>query len=90
MTLSAAELDTYAGQFWSDEIGARYDVAVKDGKLVVKRFGFEEIPLEISGRDTFIGAFGTVEFRRTSDGAVNEFRLQGGRMKNLLFRRVGR
>jgi CubicO group peptidase (beta-lactamase class C family) len=87
--LGPSDLLMYAGQYWSDEIAARYDVAVKDGKLVVKRFGFEEVPLEAIGADKFLGAFGTIEFRRTPGGAVNEFRLQGGRMKNLLFRRAG-
>jgi CubicO group peptidase (beta-lactamase class C family) len=87
-TLSAAALAPYAGEYRSEEIGVTYRVAVRDGRLVVQRFGFEEIPVTPTGADRFRGTFGTLEFKRTSSG-VPEFRLQGGRMKNLLFKRVG-
>jgi hypothetical protein len=87
-TPSAAELARYVGEYRSDEIGANYRVAVKDGRLVVQRFGFDEIALSPVGGDRFRGSFGVLEFHRTNAG-VREFRLQGGRMKNLLFRRVG-
>jgi hypothetical protein len=86
--LSAADLARYAGEYRSEEIGVSYRVAVKDGGLVVQRFGFEETPLTPTSADRFRGTFGTLEFKRTSSG-VSEFRLQGGRMKNLLFKRVG-
>ena len=89
VALPAAELQNFTGQYWSEEIGARYDVVAKGGGLVVKRFGFQEIPIVSIGGNRFRSPVGTLEFQRTNGGSASEFRLSGGRMKNLLFKRTG-
>ena len=85
-TANKADLAQYAGVYWSDELAVSYRVAVKNGALVLHRFDYQEIPLSAIGADRFRAPFGMLEFKRENGRAV-EFRLQGGRIKNLLFSR---
>lgn len=87
-TPAAAELAPYAGRYASAEAEAWFDVAVKDGRLVVTdRYG-QGLVLTPVYRDTFTRAGGTlVSFRRAADGRVTAVSLGLGRVRDLRFER---
>jgi CubicO group peptidase (beta-lactamase class C family) len=87
VALATSELQSFTGDYRSDELDATYRIIPKDARLVVHRVGADDIALVPIGGDRFRSAIGTLEFGRTAAGE-REFRLQGGRMKNLLFRRA--
>lgn len=84
--LAASQLERFVGEYRSDELDATFRLAAKDGRLVVRRVGADDVPLVPIGGGRFRSPLGTLEF--STQTGEREFRLQGGRMKNLLFRRV--
>jgi CubicO group peptidase (beta-lactamase class C family) len=87
VALGASELQSFTGTYRSDELDATFRIVPKGERLVVRRSGADDVTLVPIGGDRFRSAIGTLEFSRASAGE-REFRLQGGRMKNLLFRRT--
>jgi len=88
--LDPLALSDYVGRYWSEELGTFYDLDVKDGALIARHRRHGTIGLTPGGRDRFRGDrwfFSRLEFQRREDEAVTGFRLQGGRVKNLLFER---
>jgi CubicO group peptidase (beta-lactamase class C family) len=84
----AAGLVAYTGTFYSPEIQTLYEISVKDGELVAEHLRHGELPLTHEEEDTFSGPqwfFRDVRFTRDGEGAVDGFRLTGGRVRNLRF-----
>ncbi|HEX9165606.1 MAG TPA: serine hydrolase domain-containing protein [Gemmatimonadales bacterium] len=75
-----------AGTYWSEELEARYTVAVGDSGLTIGHRKSEAMPLRIAFGDAWIAPFGTVRFTREK-GKVTGFSLTGGRVRNVAFRR---
>ncbi len=50
---SAEQLAQYAGEYWSEDVGAPATVSVKDGRLVIRHHRGDEVPL----RPTIVDAF---------------------------------
>ncbi len=88
MKPSAEELFKYAGAYKSDELGATYRFAVKDGKLTLASNWQEPAVLDPTVRDEFQGPFGAaIVFRRDASGKITGCELFAGRVRNISFTR---
>jgi CubicO group peptidase (beta-lactamase class C family) len=97
---TAAQLLSYAGDFWGEELGVTYRLGVTDGSLrvlaVLDRSGlprnnnFSPNELRPAGTDKFtVGSdFITLDFKRDERGSVSEFAMDAGRTTGVLFRRA--
>lgn len=86
--LSAYQLEEYAGDYHSDELGTNYTMVILDGKLTAQHQRHSDIQLNPTKKDMFLGEqwfFRQVRFTRDSGNQVTGFRLSGGRVRNLLF-----
>jgi CubicO group peptidase (beta-lactamase class C family) len=84
---TAAQLATYAGSYWSDEIDTRFTVAARDGGLVLRTRLGEETKLSPVFEDAFTSPAGTVIFSRDARGKVSGFGIWAGRVRDVRFRR---
>ena len=83
--------DDYAGEYESPELGVRYLVAIRDGRLVVRYPPQPDVPLTPLYTDGF-GAGGGRTIRFVRDGAggrVTGFLVFAGRVRALRFVRAG-
>ena len=78
------DLDAYTGSFYSEEIDARYLFFVENGILHVKIPNKDPVALNVYGKDQFETGGSLLHFSRTG-GAVDGFKLDAGRVKNLKF-----
>jgi CubicO group peptidase (beta-lactamase class C family) len=87
-----AQLREYAGRYRSPELDMTYEIAVEDGKLVARHWRTGPSALAPAGEDTFSGdprRFPELRFRRDGSGRVVAFTVTGGRVRDLIFERVG-
>jgi CubicO group peptidase (beta-lactamase class C family) len=81
-------LEAYSGTYFSDELGVSYALDVEDGSLVFRIVRHEAHELETLFGEVFSNEdYGVFEFQRGTDGAINGFLLDAGRVRNLEFRR---
>jgi CubicO group peptidase (beta-lactamase class C family) len=86
---SRAELEAYAGTWYSEELGAMYTVAATDSTLVLRtRWGAERTVRPAYG-DTFSGDY-LLAFTRGRGGRVDGMRMSSGRVRGVRFERVRR
>ncbi len=94
--LTAAQLDLFAGEYYSDELEATYRVELVNDRLFIHTpivdTSFRELfhitgndPLIHSGADTFSFSSIPVIFKRNAQGHVTGFTLNAGTVRNLLF-----
>lgn len=83
--LSAAELAKFAGRYYSEELGALYEITVSESTLTLKRARGK--PEALTARDavTLRGAVGTFRFTLGPDQRAERFVLDAGRVQNLAF-----
>ena len=87
---SAAELEAYAGRWFSPELETVYTLVVRDGALVATHRRHDDAELEPREPDVFRGGvLGTVRFERDDAGAVVTLLATTGRVRNLRFERMG-
>jgi hypothetical protein len=84
---SAAQLASFAGSYWSDELETRFKVVVRDGGLVVQQRLGADTKLTPTYEDAFTSPSGAVIFTRDEQGAVTGFGIWAGRIRNVRFRR---
>jgi CubicO group peptidase (beta-lactamase class C family) len=96
---TAEQLQAYAGDYWSDELGVTYRLGIADGKLKVVGMldggGFlhaSTLPaggFGATGQDEFsLGKMGiTIYFERGPNQAVSGFKLDAGRTLGMIFTR---
>ena len=88
LELNAQQLEEFAGDYYSDELGTVYTLAVVSGKLVAQHRRHDDIQLNPTKKDMFLGEewfFRQVRFTRDKENRVTGFRLSGGRVRNLRF-----
>jgi CubicO group peptidase (beta-lactamase class C family) len=85
--LTARDLASYAGAYYSDELDVRWTIAADSGRLVARIPGGDTLRLAPTVRDTFVGGGVVMKFRRTS-GRVTGALLHSGRVRNIAFTRV--
>ena len=84
----AREVADYAGRYYSEELDVTYVLRPAAAGLQLRVPGQAEQALEAGPDDTFENPdYGSFAFLRGPDGAVTAFRLQAGRVRNLLFTR---
>jgi hypothetical protein len=99
--LTTDQLQTYTGDYWSEELGVTYRLGISDGNLKViatlDRSGMPRtnafLPNELrpTGDDQFTmaGKSITMKFKRDGNGAASEFTLDAKRTTGVTFTRVG-
>jgi CubicO group peptidase (beta-lactamase class C family) len=88
-SLSARDLDAYAGAYYSDELDVRWTVVRDSNGLVARIPGGDTIRLAPTVRDAFVGGGIVMTFQRSGSritGAV----LRAGRVRNIAFNRMNR
>jgi CubicO group peptidase (beta-lactamase class C family) len=88
LQLNAEGLAAYAGEFYSPELDTTYTLAVNEDKLWFSLD--DEGPQELTAMfgETFENPdYGAFTFTRDAAGKVASFKLQSGRVRNLLFAR---
>ena len=86
LKLSAGDLASLAGRFYSEELDATWTLAVEDGALVIHRRGAPPQRAMPVVADEFMAGGLTVRFLRT-DGRVTGMVLDLGRVRDLRFER---
>ncbi len=88
---TAADLRRFEGRYLSPELETIYTLVVESGKLIAKHRRHADFELTPTERDAFEGAsfFGVARFERDGSGAVTGMRVSNGRVRNLLFNRIG-
>lgn len=89
---SREELAAYAGTYYSPELDVLYHIELGDDGLEVRHHRLGTVPLRHGDEaDEFAGSRWPVRrlvFSRGDGGRVDDFRLTGGRVRNLLFVRL--
>jgi hypothetical protein len=87
MTLTAAQLAEYAGDWYSPEIDAVWTIAADGGGLALTRAGRRRSILESAGRDVLVdrSSEALLEFQRDARGRVVALLVQAGRVRDLRF-----
>jgi CubicO group peptidase (beta-lactamase class C family) len=84
---TAAELQEYAGEYYSPDADAAFTVIIEGSALVLHRRPGVRMPLRPTARDTFAG-IGTIRFVRNGAGAIAQLSVQQPRVYDLRFDRL--
>jgi CubicO group peptidase (beta-lactamase class C family) len=84
-----AELASYVGDYYSEELAVVYKVVLEGGKLHIRHENkYKELPpnaLEPTLKDAFFVQGVTVNFKRDDQKRIQAFTLDAGRVKNIRF-----
>jgi CubicO group peptidase (beta-lactamase class C family) len=88
ISLAPHELEEYAGEYCSDELGVIYRFHLRDGGLVLK-LGYDPVepPLQPAVRDEFSVKDTNLQFVRDAQGRISGFNARSGRVVNVWFAR---
>ncbi|CAN5785168.1 hypothetical protein BH23GEM9_BH23GEM9_29260 [soil metagenome] len=89
VTLTAPQLEEYTGRYHSAELETAFTLRVVDDVLTVYRRGDGPQPLRPMTRDEFVSGSVTLRFQRNAAGAIDGYRLDLGRVRDLRFERTG-
>jgi len=87
-TISPEQLEEFAGDYYSDELGTVYTMTIQGGQLVAQHRRHEDAQLNATAVDQFEGKnwwFPQINFERDENQKVTGFMLTGGRVRNLRF-----
>jgi len=79
------KLKEYTGRFYSGEVQAGFEIFVKEGKLGMRQNDDESVPILAMSEDKFRVGGWTIQFVRSEKNEITGFRLNSGRVQNLLF-----
>jgi CubicO group peptidase (beta-lactamase class C family) len=87
-----ADLSSYAGRYFSEELETFYDLSVEGGQLVIRHRRFGPVALTHTAGDAFSGPMPVtqVAFRRDAQGNVTGFDAGNGRARGIVFAKVSR
>lgn len=77
----------YEGRFYSEEILAGFEIALREGHLYMRRGEDLVAPLLAVAKDRFRVRGWTIQFIRDAQNQISGFLLSSGRVRNLLFRK---
>ena len=83
--LPASALGQLTGNYFSDELGALYEITVSGSELMVKRPRGKPETLTARDSATFAGTVGRLRFTLGPDGRAERFVLDAGRVQNITF-----
>lgn len=88
MTPTPAQLNEYAGNYYSEELNVTYTLSVQGGKLALRRRKSMEMPLDPTFTDAFMNDdLGLLRFTRNRQNRVSGLLLTAGRVRRLRFER---
>jgi hypothetical protein len=82
------QLRAFAGDYYSPELGVVYTVEMRGDTLVATHHRLADTRLQPIEPDAFRAGSRLMRFERATDGTVTGFRLTGGRVRNVAFRRL--
>ncbi len=85
---STVKLNEYTGAFYSPELLTTYTFEVVNDTLVAKHQRHDDIKFNAKAKDSFSGNawfIGNVDFIRDKSNKVNGFKVNSGRVRNLVF-----
>jgi CubicO group peptidase (beta-lactamase class C family) len=82
------QLGAFAGDYYSPELGVVYSVALRGDTLVATHHRLADMRLMPMEPDAFRAGSRLMRFERDAAGAITGFRLTGGRVRNVAFRRL--
>ena len=83
---SLTRLNEYTGTYYSDELESKYEFAIQDGILILRRKKAKTIQLFATFADNFWNDnFGYVRFTRDDHHRINGFLLTSGWIRRLRF-----
>jgi CubicO group peptidase (beta-lactamase class C family) len=88
--IDLADIEKYAGTYYSNELKTSYKIIIKNGVLIAKHQRQEDTKLTPLSNEVFSGNtwfFGTLNFVFADDG-VKGFRVSSDRVKNLWFEKI--
>lgn len=83
------DLEAFAGDYHSRELGVDYELVIEDGELLWKQRRFDSRAMRPILPDTFIQGGRWFEFTRDADGTVDGFAVSSMRARRMRFERVG-
>jgi CubicO group peptidase (beta-lactamase class C family) len=88
----AVDLAGFAGRYFSAELETFYDLAVEEGRLVIRHLRFGPVALTHTEGDSFTGTLPvtSVVFQRDDRGNITGFEAGNGRARGILFEKVTR
>jgi CubicO group peptidase (beta-lactamase class C family) len=89
--INPAELKEYEGNYYSEELGTFYTIAIIDTALHVSHRRNPDVNLNFAKKDSFTGDqwwFAKVVFTRDKSNHVSGFLLTGSRVRNLKFAKM--
>jgi CubicO group peptidase (beta-lactamase class C family) len=89
-TLTPEQLKAYAGTYYNADINVRYEIAPRDGRLVLTSLRTRDVVLTPENRRTFLGdspGFQLVSFQFGKGGEVNGFVIDSDQLRHLEFRK---
>lgn len=84
---TGAELEAYAGAYWSPELETRYTIRAEEGGLVIDHRWLGEAELERLERDEFSVEGFRIRFERDDGGAITGFSASTGRTRDVWFQK---
>ena len=86
MTPTPAQLNEYAGNYYSEELDVTYTLSVQGGKLALRRRRSKDMPLDPAFTDAFRrDDLGLLRFTRNKQNRVTGLLLTAGRVRRLRF-----
>jgi CubicO group peptidase (beta-lactamase class C family) len=87
-SLKPEQLKEYTGKYYSEELKTSYTLVVEDTILITNHQRHDNIVIQPQSKDLFTTgswAVGQIQFERDANDKITGFRLNSGRVRNLLF-----
>jgi CubicO group peptidase (beta-lactamase class C family) len=81
----AAQLQAFAGDYTSEELGVTYTFYAEDGQLKLRFRPAQRATLDPVFKDAFEADGNTIRFTRSANGTVDGLRVYAGRARNVRF-----
>ena len=88
LPFDTSNLDQYAGDYYSEELGTFYTIVIRDSVLIAQHRRHSDIQLTPTINDQLTGDawwFQNVHFTRDENQVITGFKLTGSRVRNLHF-----
>jgi hypothetical protein len=90
-TLTADGLKPYEGVYYCEELDARYEIILREGKLILTGLRTRDVTLNPENRKTFMSnsaGFPVISFSFGEKGEVPGFRVESDSLRLLVFRKI--
>ena len=87
MSRSVRDLAAYEGEYSSEELQVLYRIALLDGQLKLRVRAEDKGILDPFQADVMLSELGTLRFERDGRGEILGFRLDAGRVRDVVFTR---